>query len=86
MRITVRWDEAHQTLHGFGASGAWSTPFVGKHWPAAKKNKIADWLFSRETELEGQPQGIGLSIWRFNAGAVPRYLRKIALSRLEQIP
>ena len=69
LRVTVRWQETHQTLRGFGASDAWSTQFVGKHWPAAKKNQIADWLFSRETGPEGQPQGIGLSVWRFNIGA-----------------
>ena len=69
LQVSVQWEQTRQTIHGFGASDAWSTQFVGKHWPAEKKNQIADWLFSRETGPEGQPQGIGLSIWRFNIGA-----------------
>jgi O-glycosyl hydrolase len=68
LQVTVRWDEPHQAIRGFGASGAWSTQFVGT-WPSAKKNKIADWLFSQQKGPEGRPEGIGLSIWRFNVGA-----------------
>ena len=30
---------------------------------------MADWLFSRDTTEGGVPEGIGLSIWRFNVGA-----------------
>ncbi len=69
LEVTVQWDETRQTLHGFGASDAWSTQFVGKNWPADKKEQIADWLFSREMNDDGTPKGIGLSIWRFNIGA-----------------
>ena len=38
---------------------------------AARKNKtkVADWLFSTENHENGQPKGIGLSLWRFNVGA-----------------
>ena len=32
-------------------------------------NQIADWLFSTENDANGQPKGIGLSLWRFNVGA-----------------
>ena len=42
--VAVHWDETRQTIRGFGASGAWSTQFVGT-WPSAKKNQVADWLF-----------------------------------------
>jgi len=65
----VRWDETRQTLHGFGASDAWSIQFVGKNWPVEKRNQMADWLFSRDTTEGGAPEGIGLSIWRFNVDA-----------------
>ena len=27
--VAVHWDETQQTIRGFGASGAWSTQFVG---------------------------------------------------------
>jgi O-glycosyl hydrolase len=61
--ITVHIDatKTHQTIANFAASDAWSCQFVG-NWPAAKKEAIADLLFSQE-------KGIGLSMWRFNIGA-----------------
>ncbi|MGV3509639.1 MAG: glycoside hydrolase, partial [Sphingobacteriaceae bacterium] len=34
-----------------------------------KKNKIADLLFSTDTTSDGNPKGIGLSLWRFNIGS-----------------
>ncbi|MFP4229369.1 MAG: glycoside hydrolase, partial [Salinivenus sp.] len=68
LEVTVQWTETRQPVHGFGASDAWSTQFVGKNWPVEKRNQIADWLFSRDTTDGGAPEGIGLSIWRFNIG------------------
>jgi O-glycosyl hydrolase len=38
-------------------------------WPDKQKNQIADWLFSKDFDSNGQPKGIGLSMWRFNIGA-----------------
>ena len=68
--LTVRIDEAktYQTIANFAASDAWACQFVG-NWPAAKKEAIADLLFSTENNPNGQPKGIGLSMWRFNVGA-----------------
>ncbi|WP_241737981.1 glycoside hydrolase [Hymenobacter polaris] len=67
---TVRIDPArpYQTIANFAASDAWSCQFVGQ-WPAAKKEAIADLLFSTAAGPGGQPSGIGLSMWRFNIGA-----------------
>ena len=59
----------HQTIHSFGASDAWSTKFVGNWANLAKKNQIADYLFSMDVDASGNPKGIGLSLWRFNIGA-----------------
>lgn len=69
--ITVRTDPAtvHQVIDGFGASDAWRAQFVGKNWPLEKRNKIADLLFSQESDAKGNPLGIGLSIWRFYISA-----------------
>ena len=69
-RITVRFDEntTYQTIQNFAASDAWSCQFVG-NWPDKKKNAIADWLFSLDTLANGNPKGIGLSMWRYNLGA-----------------
>ena len=58
----------HQTIANFGASDCWTAQFFG-HFPDDKRNQMADWLFSMETDAAGQPKGIGLSLWRFNIGA-----------------
>lgn len=67
--FTIKPGNEFQTIHGIGASDAWACQFVGKNWPDQKKNKIADLLFSTENDADGNPKGIGLSIWRFNVGA-----------------
>lgn len=58
----------HQTIDNFAASDAWSCQFAG-NWPDEKKNTIADWLFSIDTLANGNPKGIGLTMWRYNIGA-----------------
>ncbi|MBZ4034049.1 glycosyl hydrolase [Flavobacterium sp. 17A] len=58
-----------QTMESFGASDAWQCNFIGKNWPLDKRNKIADLLFSQGLDADGNPKGIGLSLWRFNLGA-----------------
>jgi hypothetical protein len=67
--FTIKPQTEFQEIHGFGASDAWSCQFVGANWPDEKKNKMADLLFSTENDGDGNPKGIGLSIWRFNIGA-----------------
>lgn len=67
--ITVKLNQEQQTIDGFGASDAWRCQMVGKYWPEDKKNSIADMLFSKEVDENGNPKGIGLSIWRFYLGA-----------------
>lgn len=67
-RYRIETDSVYQSIDGFGASDAWSVQFVGQ-WPLEKQRKAADWLFSCENNADGQPRGIGLSIWRFNVGA-----------------
>lgn len=66
--ITVDASRRYQTIHNIGASGAWFLEGIGKYWPAAKKEKIAELLFSRAFDKEGNPKGIGLSAWRFYIG------------------
>ena len=66
--VSYNINTAQQTIHNFSASDAWACQFVG-NWPAAKKNAIADWLFSLDTLADGSPRGIGLSMWRYNIGA-----------------
>ena len=67
--LSLNLNDRHQVIHSFGASDAWSTQFVGKNWPLEKREKIAELLFSTETDNNGNPKGAGLSGWRFNIGA-----------------
>ncbi|MEZ0129903.1 glycoside hydrolase, partial [Flavobacterium sp. LBUM151] len=67
--LSVNLDMNLQTMESFGASDAWQCNFIGKNWPSDKRNKMADLLFSRELDADGNPKGIGLSLWRFNLGA-----------------
>ncbi|MFY8186474.1 MAG: glycoside hydrolase [Flavobacterium sp.] len=69
LELTLKPSITYQTIHGFGASDARSTQFVGKNWPLDKRNQIADLLFSNAFDPNGNPLGIGLDIWRFNLGA-----------------
>jgi len=62
-------ETCYQYIDGFGASDAWRAQFVGKNWPLEKRELIADLLFSQELDSEGNPKGIGLSLWRFNLSA-----------------
>ncbi|MEA3461373.1 MAG: glycoside hydrolase, partial [Bacteroidota bacterium] len=62
-------DSSFQVMDGFGASDAWRAQFVGKNWPLDKRKRIADLLFSQEFDRDGNPKGIGLSLWRFNLSA-----------------
>src|SRR5690606_18405882 len=66
--LSIDVSERFQRIDNFGASDAWACQFVG-NWPIEKKNAIADLLFSTDTASNGQPEGIGLSLWRFNIGA-----------------
>lgn len=66
--INLNPSQTFQTIDNFGASDAWSCQFVG-NWAEEKKNAIADLLFSTDTDHNGNPRGIGLSLWRFNMGA-----------------
>lgn len=68
LTLTIDTRKTYQTIDNFGASDAWAAQFVG-NWPEAKRNEMADWLFSMDTTANGQPKGIGLSMWRFNLGA-----------------
>lgn len=68
-KIVVNLNDERQTIHSFGASDSWTTKFIGKWADASKKSKIADYLFSLDNDSDGNPKGIGLSMWRFNIGA-----------------
>lgn len=68
LKVIARVSDRNQEISGFGASDCWSTQFVGQ-WPLEKREAIADLLFDDGLDTNGNPKGIGLSIWRFNLGA-----------------
>jgi len=61
--------KSNQIIDGFGASDCWTVNYVGKYWSTIEKEKAAKWLFSNKVDQWGNPEGIGLSIWRVNLGA-----------------
>jgi O-glycosyl hydrolase len=69
IKVSINLNQAYQTIHSFGASDCWTIKFIGKNWPEAKRNQIADLLFGKGFDASGNPTGIGLSMWRSNIGA-----------------
>lgn len=57
-----------QVLEGFGASDCWTGNYIGRDWDVNQRESIARLLFSDNVK-NGKPEGIGLSMWRFNLGA-----------------
>jgi len=68
LQVVIDTNSPQQTVHHFGASDAWSMQFIG-NWDEKEQTKVADWLFSLDSDANGNPKGIGLSVWRFNLGA-----------------
>ncbi len=66
---TINLSADKQVIHSFGASDCWGIKFIGKNWPLNKRNEIADLFFSKDVDANGNPKGIGLSLWRINIGA-----------------
>ncbi|MBN1360737.1 MAG: hypothetical protein JW993_09105 [Sedimentisphaerales bacterium] len=66
--VTLNLKETAQPIRNIGASGCWYSENIGRYWPEAKKERIAELLFSRELDASRSPRGIGLSAWRFNIG------------------
>lgn len=64
----IQTSNPKQQMEYFSASDAWSMLRIGL-WSKEKQEQVADWLFSTENDANGQPKGIGLSLWRFNVGA-----------------
>jgi O-glycosyl hydrolase len=69
LQVRIDPEVFYQAIDGFGASDAWRCQFVGKNWTLEKRAHIADLLFSQKVDADGNPKGIGLSIWRFYLSA-----------------
>ncbi len=69
LRVTVDPSQQYQTVDHFTASDAWSGNFVGQYFDVPQKSQTSKWLFSQQMGADGNPEGIGLSMWWVNAGA-----------------
>lgn len=67
-KVTVTTSKTYQEMEGFGASDCWLPNQIGQYW-TSNRNEIAQLLFSQNISAAGQPNGIGLSMWRVNLGA-----------------
>ena len=68
INATINPQKKFQKIEYFGASDAWSTQYVGDYWEDFLKEKTAKLLFSQKFDESGNPEGIGLSLWRVNLG------------------
>lgn len=66
-KTVINEDDTYQEMEGFAASDCWLPNLIGQYW-TTHRIQIARWLFSKNIS-NGQPQGIGLSMWRVNLGA-----------------
>ncbi len=66
--LTIDTRQRAQTIEHIGVSGCWYSEAVGKYWPAEKKERMAELLFSKNLDSNGNPLGIGVSAFRFNIG------------------
>jgi O-glycosyl hydrolase len=67
--VKIDFNKTAQTIDNIGASACWFSEGIGKYWPSAKKEEIAKLLFSRKFDSQNNPEGIGLSAFRFNIGS-----------------
>ncbi len=61
--VTIEVSQKRQTIRHFGASDAWSMQFIGLWENQAEQEKIADWLFSLESDAQGKPKGINTNLF-----------------------
>ena len=66
---TIHLDQRHQVITDFGASDCWLGDYVGRYFSDTMRERAAKLLFARSFNRGGNPEGIGLSLWRVNLGA-----------------
>ena len=65
--VVIDISKTYQTIESFAASDCWFANYIGEYWTNSEKEQITKLIFSRNIK-NGQPEGIGLSGWRFNLG------------------
>ena len=66
---TVDLAARRQVIADFGASDCWLGDYVGRYFNDTMRERAARLLFARSFNRGGNPEGIGLSLWRVNLGA-----------------
>lgn len=66
---TINLQNRHQIINDFGASDCWLGDYVGRYFTNAMRERAAKLLFAKSFNRGGNPEGIGLSLWRVNLGA-----------------
>lgn len=66
--VSLNTAKTYQEMEGIGASDCWLPNQIGQYW-TDNRQQIATWLFSKTIGSNGEPMGIGLSMWRVNLGA-----------------
>jgi len=67
--IVIKPSVEYQTIDGFGASDCIHGEYVGRYWSLTQKENAAKLLFDQTFKTNLNPNGIGLSLWRFNIGS-----------------
>lgn len=67
-KVTLDITKTYQEMEGFAASDCWLPNQIGQYW-TSNRFDIATLLFSQNIAADGNPNGIGLSMWRVNLGA-----------------
>ncbi len=65
--VVIDISKQYQKIESFAASDCWFANYIGRDWAESEREDIAKLLFSQQVK-DGQPEGIGLSGWRFNLG------------------
>ncbi len=71
--FTLDLTQTHQRIANFGGSSGMRSGYLAQHWPRETVEQMAEWLFSKEFDEEGNPKGIGMSCFRVQIGAGTMY-------------
>lgn len=64
--VEIDPETTYQTIEGFAASDANYAQVLGAYWPKEQNEKAARWLFDTSFDENNNPNGIGLSMYRFH--------------------
>ena len=69
IKISVNWEKPQQQIANIGSSTGMYGCYIGGKFKEDRMAKLAELIFSRETDAQGRPKGIALSSFRVELGA-----------------